>query len=76
MQLSQPRTEGRNQQSQQQQQQPIQSSSVPIPEPELCTTCPNCQTTIYLVRGHDTSNEPAQGYTSIQQDTTGSATAN
>lgn len=22
-------------------------------EPEMCTTCPNCQTTIYLVRGND-----------------------
>ncbi|XP_011192692.2 uncharacterized protein LOC105218665 isoform X3 [Zeugodacus cucurbitae] len=68
--LSQPRIEAaRN-------QQPLQSSPVPAPEPELCTTCPNCQTTIYLVRGHDTSSEPAQGYTSIQHDTTGSTAAN
>ncbi|XP_039963896.1 transcription factor SPT20 homolog isoform X1 [Bactrocera tryoni] len=75
--LSQLRTEARNQHpQQQQQQQPIQSSPVPAPEPELCTTCPNCQTTIYLVRGHDTSSEPAQGYTSNQHDTTGSTTAN
>lgn len=71
--LSQPRIEVRNQQTQQ--QQPIQSP-VPAPEPELCTTCPNCQTTIYLVRGHDTSSEPAHGYTSNQHDTTGSTTAN
>ncbi|GBP05798.1 hypothetical protein EVAR_73112_1 [Eumeta japonica] len=29
------------------------NSTVPAPEPDMCTTCPNCQTTIYLVRGSD-----------------------
>ncbi|XP_037934615.1 putative cyclin-dependent serine/threonine-protein kinase DDB_G0272797/DDB_G0274007 [Teleopsis dalmanni] len=35
--------------------QPGTNSVPPTPEPEMCTTCPNCQTTIYLVRGNDTN---------------------
>ncbi|XP_020714759.1 putative mediator of RNA polymerase II transcription subunit 8 isoform X2 [Ceratitis capitata] len=70
-----PTTEPRNQQSHQQQHL-THSSAAPVAEPELCTTCPNCQTTIYLVRGNDTNNEPPQGYTSIHHDTTGSTNAN
>lgn len=55
---------------QQQQQQQMQQKQQPATggEPEMCTTCPNCQTTIYLVRGDmsprgdgATVGEPAQG---------------
>jgi len=35
----------------QQGQPPVQHQmQPPQPEPDMCTTCPNCQTTIYLVR--------------------------
>lgn len=29
-------------------------------EPDLCTTCPNCQTTIYLVRSPDMQQDVTQ----------------
>ncbi|XP_067645389.1 activating signal cointegrator 1 complex subunit 2 homolog isoform X10 [Eurosta solidaginis] len=51
-----------------QQQQPMQPSIASVAEPELCTTCPNCQTTIYLVRGHETTGEPTQGSSHMHHD--------
>ncbi|KAM7357268.1 uncharacterized protein ACRADG_002695 isoform 1-T1 [Cochliomyia hominivorax] len=33
------------------------NNNTPISEPELCTTCPNCQTTIYLVRSPEMKHE-------------------
>lgn len=61
------------------QHQPMSTQQVPnaaassLPEPEMCTTCPNCQTTIYLVRGADvggqemTSPPPSSGHTMMAQ---------
>ncbi|KRG06205.1 putative uncharacterized protein DDB_G0271606 [Drosophila mojavensis] len=61
-----PRKYQQMQQQQQQQQQGYSSqaaNAVP-PAAEMCTTCPNCQTTIYLVRtpelGHGDAGMPMQ----------------
>ncbi|SPP77322.1 protein MLP1 homolog [Drosophila guanche] len=37
-------------------QQQVGGGAAPPPEAELCTTCPNCQTTIYLVRSAEMGN--------------------
>ncbi|XP_022221465.1 probable serine/threonine-protein kinase samkC [Drosophila obscura] len=46
------------------QQPQVGGGAAPPPEAELCTTCPNCQTTIYLVRsaemGHGDNAAPTQ----------------
>ncbi|XP_017136410.1 ataxin-2 homolog [Drosophila miranda] len=52
------------QQQQHHQQQHVGGGAAPPPEAEMCTTCPNCQTTIYLVRsaemGHGDNSLPTQ----------------
>ncbi|XP_053952886.1 uncharacterized protein LOC128859819 isoform X1 [Anastrepha ludens] len=59
-----------------QQRLPTQSRLTPVAEPELCTTCPNCQTTIYLTREHEASGEAAQVYNSNHPDITSSTPVN
>ncbi|XP_037815701.1 RNA polymerase II degradation factor 1 isoform X2 [Lucilia sericata] len=49
-----------HQQNAQQPQTTIYNNTLTNQEPEMCTTCPNCQTTIYLVRGADVSNDMTQ----------------
>lgn len=53
-------TQEHSQQNSGQPQNTIYNNTVTSPEPEMCTTCPNCQTTIFLVRGADTTQDMTQ----------------
>ncbi|XP_046809226.1 uncharacterized protein LOC124420452 isoform X2 [Lucilia cuprina] len=48
---------GNGRQNTTQPQTTIYNNTLTNQEPEMCTTCPNCQTTIYLVRGADVSHD-------------------
>ncbi|XP_065361675.1 uncharacterized protein LOC135955266 isoform X2 [Calliphora vicina] len=50
-------THGHSQLNSGQPQTTIYNNTLTSPEPEMCTTCPNCQTTIYLVRGTDMTHD-------------------